>query len=92
MYMFSEILRETRKIKGLSQIEMAEKLNISRTAYGDYERGRTEPDISTLKKISSILEVSVDYLIDNKQISEYILIKQSDYESLLDILKKYHKK
>ena len=62
--MFNEKLKELRKNLSLTQSDMAKKLNITSVAYGDYERGKSEPDIETLKKIASILNVSVDYLIE----------------------------
>ncbi len=65
--MFCERLKEIRKKNGLTQEDMARMLNISATAYGDYERGRTEPNLLTLKKIANILNVSIDYLLENKQ-------------------------
>lgn len=89
--MFNEILRETRKLKGLSQYEMADLLHISRTAYGDYERGRTEPDIKTLKLISSALNVSVDYLLEINS-NEYTAIKKSDVDLIYSAISKYIKK
>ncbi len=64
--MFAEILKESRKFKGLTQVEMAKMLNISTTSYGDYERGKNEPSLSTLKELSRILEVSIDYLLNNR--------------------------
>lgn len=62
---FANKLRKVRRSRGLTQTQMAKMLNISATGYGDYERGRTEPDIETLKKLSSILNVSIDELLEN---------------------------
>lgn len=63
--MFCEKLRELRKEKEMTQEEMAKALNVSTAGYGNYERGRTEPDIATLKRISAILNVSLDELLEN---------------------------
>lgn len=47
----------------LTQEELAEKLSVTRQAISNYETGKTQPDIETLIKIASILEVSVEELI-----------------------------
>ncbi len=63
--MFCDRLRDIRKRRGMTQEEMAKALNITSVGYGNYERGRNEPDIETLKKLSSILNVSIDELLEN---------------------------
>ncbi|MDA1477308.1 helix-turn-helix transcriptional regulator [Bacillus sp. CLL-7-23] len=61
--MFSENLRKTRERKKLTQQYMADKLGITRPAYTAYELGNREPDHKTLVSISSILDVSIDFLL-----------------------------
>ena len=56
-------IKELRANIGLSQAELAEKLGKNQTAIGKYERGDLEPNIETLKALSSIFGVSVGYLI-----------------------------
>ncbi|MEG9430328.1 MAG: helix-turn-helix transcriptional regulator [Christensenellaceae bacterium] len=58
-------LKELRIEKGYTQKNIADKLSRTITCISDWERGRTEPDISDLKKLSQILNTSVDYLIEN---------------------------
>lgn len=65
--MFCEKLREIRKKRGMTQEEMAKALNVSAVGYGNYERGRNEPDIATLKKMSAVLNVSIDELLENNR-------------------------
>lgn len=60
-------LKELRKSKKLKQKDIAEKLGISQPAYGNYERGVRQPDIQTLKKLSKIFDVPINYLIDDLQ-------------------------
>ena len=62
----SERLKETRKIKGKKQSDIAELLNITRAAYGEYERGNNLPPIDKLVIISNYLNVSLDYLTGNE--------------------------
>lgn len=61
--MFSDRLKQLRKDSGLLQQDMAEKIGITKSAYGYYEQGKTTPDVITAKKIANILGVSVDYLL-----------------------------
>lgn len=63
----SERLRETRKIKGKKQSDIAQLLNITRAAYGEYERGNNQPPIDKLVIISNYLNVSLDYLVGKEE-------------------------
>lgn len=56
-------LRALRNEKGLTIEKMAEFLGLNPSTYGQYESGAREPNFSTLKDISSKLNVTVDYLI-----------------------------
>lgn len=58
-------LRIIRKQLGLSQKEIAEKLDCSPTVYSRYETGERQPSIDVLIKLSRILNVSVDEIIGN---------------------------
>lgn len=56
-------IKELRKQRGMSQSELAQKIDVSTSAVGMYEQGRREPDTSTLLKIARFFDVSVDFLI-----------------------------
>lgn len=53
-----------RKLKNFSQTELAHKADASREAIGKYERNESSPSVETAKKIADVLEVTLDYLID----------------------------
>lgn len=59
----SERIRQLRQRKGLSQENMADELGLSTSAYGDIERGRTEPPLSRLDAIARLLEVPLPTLL-----------------------------
>ncbi len=61
----NEKIRLIRETKGLTQEQIAEKLGISPTAYGDIERGDNDPKLSKLQKIAEILEMPLSDLIDS---------------------------
>lgn len=60
---FGNRLKSLRVQSGLTQAQLADKLNISPSTVGMYEQGRREPDNSTLTKLCHELKVSVDYLL-----------------------------
>ena len=61
---FGDILRELLEEKELSQKQLAEDLNISASAVGNYVRNNREPDFETLKKIAAYFHVSTDFLLN----------------------------
>jgi transcriptional regulator with XRE-family HTH domain len=56
-------LYELRKLHGLSQEEMAEKLYVSRQAVSKWERGEAYPDTENLITISEMFNISLDDLV-----------------------------
>lgn len=60
---FGEKLRSARKEAGLSQEQLAEKLCVSRSAVAKWESGGGLPDVSSLRLISQLLGVSIDYIL-----------------------------
>lgn len=63
MQEFKTRLKLLRKEKKLTQIKLGEMLNYGYTAIANYESGRNQPAIADLKKIASIFDVSLDYLL-----------------------------
>ena len=57
-------IKTLRKSLGYSQEELAKIINVHQTAVSQWEQGRTTPDIETIKKLASLFNVSVDYLLD----------------------------
>jgi len=52
-----------RDQRGLTQVELASSLGISRAALSHYEKNRREPDTETLGKFADLFQVSLDYLV-----------------------------
>lgn len=59
-----EIIAEYRKAKGMTQRALAEQLSITDKAVSKWERNIARPDISLIPKLSEILEIPVELLID----------------------------
>lgn len=60
---FNEILIGLRKSSGLTQAEFAQKIGVSRSAIGNYEKGVRRPDFETTEAIADYFNVSLGYLM-----------------------------
>lgn len=59
-------IRAFRKLKGLTQQELATKMGVSVSVIGSVERGTKEPDLLLLEKIGLALGVEIDELYPQK--------------------------
>ncbi len=62
-YEIKHILKELRNEAGLTQKQVAKMLNKSETGYASWEQGLSEPNITDLRKICQIYDISADYLL-----------------------------
>lgn len=60
---FAKNLRQLRKQAGLTQEQMAEKLHISETQYGNYEQGKSTPPLDKFVEIATTLNLPLDYFV-----------------------------
>ena len=60
---FNENLKEARLKSGLSQKDLSENIGVAKSTYSLYESGKREPNVDTIKKIASVLNVSADMLL-----------------------------
>ncbi|WP_407894119.1 helix-turn-helix domain-containing protein [Lacticaseibacillus sp. N501-2] len=62
--MNAERLKQLRtEHKGLRQVDLAQSLGISASAYSSYEQGVREPDDATKRRLADYFSVSLDYLL-----------------------------
>lgn len=79
MNIFAKRLRELRKIKKLSQKELAEEIGIARTTIANYEKDLRFPNQKILNKIADFFNVSLDYLFGRSDvINSNILFSQKN--------------
>lgn len=57
-----------RKEKGLTQMQLAEKLNITNRAVSKWETGKSCPDVSIMLELCNILEITVNELLSGERI------------------------
>ena len=60
------IISSLRKEKGMTQLELAEKMRVTDKAVSKWERDLSFPDINSIPKLAEIFEVSVDDLMQVK--------------------------
>ena len=73
MNVVSDSIKKLRKEKGMTQDELAEKLNVTRQAVSNWEQGKNQPDIETLTRMAEIFDVSVEQLIYGSERKEKIV-------------------
>lgn len=73
-----------RKEKGLTQLQLAERLNVSNRTVSKWENGDGYPDITILPNLSDILEISIDELIRGEKAYENPGKKQADTDEYSD--------
>ena len=78
-----EKIKEARKQCGLSQEQLAEKMAVSRSAVAKWEANNGLPDVENLKALAQLLNVSVDYLLDDGEMIDEVVMREpynlSDY-------------
>ena len=78
-----EKIKEARKQCGLSQEQLAEKMAVSRSAVAKWEANNGLPDVENLKALAQLLNVSVDYLLDDGEVIDEVVMREpynlSDY-------------
>lgn len=82
-----EFIKRKRKEKNLTQKELADKLLITDRAVSKWERGICCPDISLLKELCSILDISINELLSGEGI-EKLDVEQSE-DILVRTIKQY---
>lgn len=60
---YSDILKELRKDKRLTQKDIAEMMGISQATYCDYENGVRRMPLNLLCYLADVLETSTDYIL-----------------------------
>lgn len=62
--MFKDNLISLRKLNGLSQEELADRIHVSRQTLSKYETGESLPDVEKCKRIADVFGVSLDDLVN----------------------------
>lgn len=71
-----------RREAGMNQLDLAETLGLSQQAISKYENGKAEPDSDTLKRLSKLFNVSVDYIIGNSDKRDHSDLTEKDKKDI----------
>lgn len=64
-----------RKLKGMTQNQLADTLYVTHQAVSKWENGKSVPSIELMYELTKLFDITIDYLIDDTE------IKETDYES-----------
>lgn len=84
MKTIGETIAISRKEKGMTQSELAEKMNVTDKAVSKWERDLSCPDVNTISKLADVLDISVEELLSAKK-QEY---SNSKIKDLINIVLK----
>lgn len=79
-------LRLKRTLLGMTQDEIAEKINRATKYYADIERGNCGMSIETLLALSDTLDMSLDYILFGKTVQDKETIHTDEVEAVLGLL------
>jgi transcriptional regulator with XRE-family HTH domain len=83
----AERIRDLRKSKGLTQSELAEKLNLTDKAVSKWESGEGEPNIGALADLAVVLDTTTDYLLTGKKpVEKTVVISKKEQAAKEDII------
>lgn len=80
--MLPERLKNLRKKAGLTQKQIAEKLQVGQNSYSNWEIGKRTPIQPTIEKLAEILNTSTDYLLGKTDIPDRDL--EIDIDNAID--------
>ena len=65
-FVIAKNIQKLRQEKGMTQLELAERLNYSDKTISKWERGESLPDVVVLKNVADLFEVTLDYLVEEE--------------------------
>lgn len=81
---FADKLIDLRKKSGMSQEELAEKMNVSRQSVSKWEGAQSVPDLNRILALSRIFSVTTDYLLNDEiEVSDDVPVIGDDDEKSL---------
>ena len=86
---FNNKLYELRKQKGLSQEELANRLNVSRQTVSKWEVGESTPDMEKLVAMSDLFGISLDELVLDKKENQSVASEQVVKSELYSDIKEH---
>lgn len=91
---FGKYITELRRKNNLSQVALAEKLDLTQSQVCNIEKGVYFPSVDTLVKLSLLYDVTLDEMLDikRKNVVTFHLGNRDSEMRMFSILDQYHKK
>jgi Predicted transcriptional regulators len=80
--MFAERLKEIRNEAGMTQVQLAEALGVSKGTVAMWEIGKREPNYETLNALSGIFDKRIDYILGYSNDSSSARLSEEQIEQL----------
>ncbi|MBO5110726.1 MAG: helix-turn-helix transcriptional regulator [Clostridia bacterium] len=81
-----KFIAERRKNQGLTQMHLAEKLNVTDRAVSKWENGKSMPDSSIMLELCGILKITVNDLLSGEVVTMELYNKQLE-QNLIEMIK-----
>ena len=78
-------IKDARIAKDMTQMALADAMEVSFQAVSNWERGNSMPDISKLKQLCSVLEISLEYLLGEEDENITKTVKELTEDKVEDI-------
>lgn len=93
MYDFGLRLKELREAKGLSQIDVGKRLDVTRSTISGYECNNITPSLEQLMRLAVLYNVSLDYMMGFENRSTLYLddLSESEQQTILDVVDRLKK-
>ena len=80
--MFADRLKEIRTEKGITQVQLAETMGVSKGTVAMWETGKREPNFETLNQLSEIFDKRIDYILGYSNDGSSPKMTEEDIEQL----------
>ena len=81
-----ENIKAIRQSKNMTQEELAAKIYTTRQTVSNYEKGRSDPDLETIRRIAEALETDSSALLHGDDRSEAFRIMKTVYRTIVPFL------
>ena len=82
--MLNQQIRALRQAKGISQVELAKRLGVTKQSVSNWENDNIQPSVEMVVKLAGIFSVSTDYLLGLEQ-GEYLDVTGLSQEKIAHI-------
>lgn len=92
--MIADRIKQLRSSNGMTQADLAKKLNITRSCVNAWEMGISTPSTTYLVELSTLFHVSTDYLLglDNNNTLDITNLSKQEIKIIYDLVQYFREK